>query len=655
MPYQIPWFRRSKEEAPKELAAACKRAITDNMPRAGMALKFGSLFEGSFLTSFFPVGYALESATVFPQLKNRITRRKCRSVVKGAHALLWGNDDPLPMFRSVGGDWSTQTQAILLNRAIDAEYELPQGKFDDTHDLWRHAGMIAMGTVGSVAVFELPGWKQTEARINDTLTMALDTSGPYGAVLGCVATDYYEPEELAIRFSGQRERIYQNAVTMWQLNELRGRKSAGTKERMSERWVVPVHMGYRCAIRDTVGRQLWCLPDGTRLGKDREYEYTELPCTIHHFEREMSGDWGLPLTAYIAELCTRQHELVNDLDQKQINSPQRIVHGTKESLAKIGGKVKGTLTHESASASQDLRITELNNTDQTSLQLAELYSRWIDEDAMVDPRHQGGGGKQATSGKHEKYNASYFTEAFAPESRRIINARTKQTARRKVRALRDMVNEGQDIERRWEKGSLSNVIDLADLDLDADRFNLRISSVSEEKNSVANLLEFGEKLVEQEKASLGEYMQFRQHLDADSIGDQVSEELNWIQRQIEKWLHATDKERLEEDFYQSPRKSMQLARWADYVQLQLLHAESKGAPKDRLEYFELFLEELAVLIEQEKAQANTSISATADVSQIFPNIGGSNGATPGPVAGPGLPGGVAAGLGAGNPLPALPS
>lgn len=647
--YQKPWHRWPKDEAPGKLAEACRRAIQDNQDRYGQAIKYASVFEGSLLTSFLPVGYALETTNIFPGLRNKLIRRKCRSVVKGAHALLWGNDDPLPQFRSVGGDWSTQTQAILLNRAIDAEYEQPQGRFDNEHDLWRHAGLIAMGSVGSVAVFELPGWGQTEARINDTLTMSLETSGPHGRVLGCVATDYYEPEELSLRFPQQREAIEKNATTMWQLGEQRPGRHG--RQRMEERWVTEIHMGYRCAIRGEDGRKLWTLKDGTRLGKDEVYEYDELPCTIYHFERQVAGDWGMPLTAYIYELCIRHNEVTHDVDQKQINSPQRVAHGSAETIKKIGGKMKGTVVIPSEMAASDLRISEVNTVDEGGLKLAETYARWIDEDAMVGAEHQGGGGKMASSGKHEKFRASYFTEAFAPEARRIIHARTIATGRRKVRALQMMVKEGQDITRRWEKGSLSSVIDLADLDLDADKFMLRVSSVSEEKNSVATLLEFGQSMVEQEKASLGEYMQFRQHLDADSIGDQVSEEQNWINRQVEKWLHAKDSERLEDGFYQSPRKAIDLDRWADYVNSKLMHAESMGAPPDRLEYFELFLEELAVLIEQEKAQTNTSISATADAGQIFPSLGA--GGSSGQPTGQGLPGGPAggnglAGLGAGG-------
>jgi hypothetical protein len=623
MAYERPWHKRNKDEAPLALMKECQQAIEDNRPRMSIAMQYASAFEGSLLTSFFPVGYAFTSTNVFPGLNTPQLRRKLRSIVKGAHAQLWGNDDPLPQWMSVGGDWSTQTQAILLNRAIDAEYEQPQGRFDNQHDLWRHAGLMAMACTGSVAVFELPGWGKTEARINDTLTMAVETSGPNGAYLGCIGTDYYEVEELCLRFPRQREQIEKNAENMWTLAERRMNRSAGANPRMETRWVSQVHLGYRCSVRGEDGRKLWILKDGTRLGKDEVYEYEELPCTIFHFERQMVGDWAQPLSAYVHEVLRRQNEMAHDADQKQINSPQRIVQGPAETLAKIAGKTKATMEIESGSLMTDVRITECDSRDQAALAMIELYGRWADEDAMVDARHQGGAGKQATSGKHEKYNASYFTEAFAPESRRIIHCRTVQTGKRKVRALKDMVKDGQDIMRRWEKGSLSEVIDVADLDLDENKFMLRVASVSEEKNSISSLLDFGQQMVEQEKASLAELQQWRQHLDADSIGDAVTRVQQWLEKQIEKWLHAKDKERLSDDFYQSPRKWMDpLERWAEKVQQAMVAAESMGCPPDRLEYFELFLEEIGVLIDQRDMQSKTSISATADLSQIYPGQAG---------------------------------
>ena len=635
MGYERPWHKRSKDEAPIALMKECQRAMRDNKPRLDTATEYASQFEGSLLTSFLPVGYNFASTSVFQGSATPLLRRKLRTIVKGCHAQLWGNDDPLPQWISVGGDWSTQTQAILLNRAIDAEYEQPQGRFDNEHDLWRHAGLMAMAATGSAAVFELPGWGKTEARINDTLTMAVETSGPNGAYLGCIGTDYYEVEELCLRFPKQREQIEKLADNMWTLAETRGMTArSGNSPRMESRWVVQVHFGYRCSVRGEDGRKLWVLKDGTRLGKDEVYEYEELPCTIYHFERQMMGDWGVPLTAYVYEVIRRQNEMAHDADQKQLNSPQRLVQGPEDQLKQVEGKTKATMLINSGSSMTDLRVHEFDSRDEAALAMIELYGRWADEDAMVDPRHQGGAGKMASSGKHEKYNASYFTEAFAPESRRIIHARTVQTGKRKVRALKDMVKEGQDIMRRWEKGSLSEVIDVADLDLDENKFMLRVASVSEEKNSISSLLDFGQQMVEQEKASLGELQQWRQHLDADSIGDAVTRIQQWLEKQIEKWLHAKDKERLSDDFYQSPRKWMDpLERWAEKVQQAMVAAESMGCPPDRLEYFELFLEEIGVLIEQRDMQSKTSISATADLSQIYP---GAAGPAPGAMnAGPG--------------------
>jgi hypothetical protein len=662
MAYQRPWHTYSKDEAPIQGLKWAQAAITDNRQRLAVAVQYASLFEGSLLTSFLPVGYALQTSNIFPGVNMPLLRRKARAIVKGAHAQLWGQDDPLPQWISVGGDWNTQIQATLLNRAIDAEYEQPQGKFDNEHDLWRHAGLLEMAATGSVAVFELSGFGKTEARINDTLSMALETSGPQGAILGCVATDYYEPEELCLRFPNQREAIERNAETMWSLAVDRGMGHV-RKPRMESRWVVQVHYLYRCSVRGQDGRKLWILKDATRLGKDEVYEYEELPCTIHHFERQLNGDWGTPLTAYVHEVLRRQNEMAHDLDQKQLNSPQRIVQGPKKTLDKAGGKTRGTMIVESDMVQSDLRITELNTKDSAAMDLVRLYGEWADEDAMVDPRHQGGAGKMATSGKHEKYNASYLTEAFAPESRRIIHARTVQTGKRKARALKDMVKDGQDITRRWEKGSLSEVIDVGDLDLEENQFMLRVASVSEEKNSISSLLDFGQEMVEQEKASLGELQAWRQHLDADSIGDDVTEIGNWLERQMEKWLHAKDSERLEDDFYQSPRKWMQpLARWAKKVQVRMVRAESMGCPPERLEYFELFLEEIGVLIDQEQMQANTSISATADLSQIYPGAAGASpgagaiGTGPGPSSSPGGgPAGSLPSLGPGGPPGGAPA
>lgn len=637
--YVEPWHRLTKAEAPKRVVQDCKSAEKWNAPRRARACAFGSHFEGINLSTFSPGGYAVATNGLsLPGLNSPVVRMKLRTIVKGAHALLWGSDSPLPLWKSVGGRWDTQTQAQLLNRVTDSEYEQPQGRYDDQADCHRHAGLIAMAATGSVAVFEFPGYGKTESRINDTLTMRLESSGAHGAVIGCVATDYYDPEELACMFPGQASEIRNNAQPMRSLV-----KGADGRD---DRMMVAVRMAYRCKVRDKDGRALWVLDNGTVLGKDREYEHNELPCAIWHFERELAGEWANPLSLYVYHLACRQNEIVSDCDTQQRNAPQRIVQGPQSTWEKIVGKVKGTTFIPSSSPAMDLRITEPAPFNDQSLQLAEMYEQWQDRDAMVEGMHQGAAGKLASSGKHEKFRASYFTEAFAPESRRILSFRTVQTARRKVRALKEMIESGQDIERQWDRGTLGHVIKLSDVDLDESKFVLRCDSVSEEKNSTATLLEIGEQKLNAGEATLDEYIRFRQTLDVDAISDRANRHWQWLEAQVFRWLHSSDEEQLEDDFYQSPRKEMDLVRIAERVRLDMLDAELRGAPPERLEYFELFLEECAILIEQEAGLGAPSMQ------------GEMNGAAATGVglepAGPVGPGGIPAPGGQPGPVPGLP-
>jgi hypothetical protein len=648
-----PWHRLSAIDAADELRRACQQAWTDNAPRRGRALEFSSLFEGCQLSSFVPSGYNYGISNVFNNEGGRVIRHKCRSVVKAAHALLWGNDDPLPMVRSVGGDWSTQMRAVWNNRFLDAEYELPQGRFDDTHDMQRHAGLVAMAATGSAAIFELPGYGKVESRFNDTLTMQLETSGPNGTILGCIGTDYYDPWELLDddRYKHAWDSIKANAMPM------RAVGTGGFDQQQSERaerMVVPVHFGYRARNRGKDGRCLWVLRDGTPLVKMQEYGEDELPCAFWHFEREMAGDWGTPLTLYIYELCRRQNELTAETVKRQRNMPQAIVQGTAKMRERIKGKIGSMIWVDSDMKDDDVRVDWPPTYSDSAMAFAAQLSEWADQDSMVDQAHQGGPQRLASSGKHEQLRASYFSEAFAPESRRITHFRTVALGKRKLRALRAMLDEDQDISRLWEKGSLKFNIDGSDLELDEDRFVLRFDAVSEEKNSLQTLLERAERWVEEGKGSVADLMWMYQTADTESLSDQATRDKQWLEEQLEKWLHAPDDQLLEEGFYQSPRKwLMDLEGMARRVSGEMNLAESRGAPPERLEFFEIFLEELAILIDQEKAQAVTSISATADAGGVFPGLeGGANGgaSSGGGGVAPGNPGDVGA-VGAGGPGP----
>ena len=129
------WYRMSGEEAAQALMSECERAIQFNASRRAEALMFASLFEGIELCSFDERGYVYDNSDVFPDLEIPIVRNTCRSIVQTAVSKITAQDSPLPQFMSSGGDWTTRTKAVRLDRLVTAEYEQPQGAFSNLHDL----------------------------------------------------------------------------------------------------------------------------------------------------------------------------------------------------------------------------------------------------------------------------------------------------------------------------------------------------------------------------------------------------------------------------------------------------------------------------------------------------------------------------------------
>jgi len=88
-----------------------------------------------------------------------------------------------------------------------------------------------------------------------------------------------------------------------------------------------------------------------------------------------------------------------------------------------------------------------------------------------------------------------------------------------------------------------------------------------------------------------------------------------------KWLHATEDKRQDENFYQGPTEWLDLVAAMRQVSLAQLQARTREAPADVLEYFDKFLAECSDYMDEESAQAATSISTdAAGAATIFPGI-----------------------------------
>lgn len=604
---QEQWYRLAGEEAATALIAECERAIQTNAERRSEALLFASMYEGIELCSFDDRGYTYDNDEVFRDLDIPIVRNTCRSIVQTGVAKICAQDNPLPQFMSNGGDWTTRTKAVRLDRLVSAEYEQPQGAFSNLHELYRHGATIAMSCTGSFAVFYFSGPDGLIAELDDTLTLGIERSGRYGRVISCVRTAWYNAEELIVRFPDFEAEIL--AAEQKMPDGIRDIDGELTPERG-----VKVCQGWRSAIgKKNHGRELFVLKDGTVLRDNEKYSRNAPPMVIWHYERSLYSQWGVSLTRSIYNQCVRINQILADVDHAEHNSPQALVLHKKDAT-KPGDteRVKGWQFVEISGAGdmqaafQAITPPKFN---QDSVQLMLLHETGAHDVSGISDQHTSAKRSVGTtSGKHENMVAALFTERFADVERRLIDMRTTASARIIVWCLQDQLEEDPEYKRIYAKGDYIEEIKIGDLDLDLDRYTISIAPVSEDKQSPKARLERMDQAFDAGLITGSELLAFQQDFDAKARTSLAVAQDNWLERQIDKWLHADDVE------YQGPVPWMDLQSAARMSAQAMLVARTKGLPDDRLGYFTRFLDEIQSYIEQASASAQGQGAAGAGVS-----------------------------------------
>lgn len=622
---RLQWYRLDDDDAAQALISECSRAIQDNEGRRTEALCFAGLFEGIELTSFDERGYVHDNDEVFRDLDIPVVRNTCRSIVQTAVSKITAQDSPLPQFMSNGGDWATRTKAVRLDRLVCAEYAMPQGPFANLHEMFRHGALLAMAATGTFGVFYLPGPDAIVCELDDTLTIGVEAAGKYGRIISLVRTVWYNPEELIARFPDFEDLILDNEELM--PDGIRDQAGDLKPERG-----IRVCQGWRVALgKKNYGREMFVLKDGTILHDDQEYKRDRPPVAFWHFERSLYGHWGVSLTRSIYNQCVRINQILADVDAAERNSPQCIVLH-KKGATKPGDTDKVTGWH----------FVEINGTgdmesgfkpivppkyNQQSVDLLLFHENGAHDISGVSDQHSGA--KKAlgtTSGKHENMVAALFTERFADTERRLIDMRTTASARFIVWALQDMIEQVPEYTRIYAKGDYVEEVKLADLDLDLDRYTISIAPVSEDKNSPAARMDKFDKWFESGQLTGAELLAAQQDFDDKQKSQLILAQENWLERQIDMWLHA------DKITYQGPIQWMDLTSAAQTTAQALLIARTKGAPPNRLQWFTRFLDETQTYIDRAAEQQATSLKGTVDPSAVFA------GAAPSPAPGAAAPG-----------------
>jgi hypothetical protein len=617
--------RESAPEAANALLARAEEGIKENSVRATRAWQYASLFEGLVL-SLPSTQDRQQRPQQSPITDTPIIRNRVRSIVQTWISKVTAGDSPLPQFMTTDAEWDTRRRAVMWDRAVEAEIDQPQGAFADHHEMWRHAATIA-AVVGSVAVYYGLGEDGGPcAEISDTLTMAVDTAGPHDKPYSIVWARDLTLRQARALFPDAPEGALENALETsdGSTNDRAGALSElSLYGRFVRRTFVRVVCGWALGSGDEPGRYMAVLRDGTIL-VDEQYVRPELPFVFFHYERELYGQWGVPLVQTIYQSALRENEMLNDVHNAERNTPHVVVFAYPGTVAPGAlDETKGVhiVDLTDAAVSRPPQIVAPPKFNRQSLELVQLESSEAHNISGLSEAHAAAKKTAGTtSGRHESLVAALFTERFADHERRLIRARTVSTARQLVWRLQDAIEGGYEYSRSW-KGKRK--IAAEDLDFELE-FDIQIKPVSEDKSSPAARMKQFEQYFEAGLITGGELIAGQEHLDSISVGKLATEQEQWIEGQIESWLYDEVVE------YQAPVKWLDLDAAIAKVAQAYLRARSEGAPPDRLEYFENFMAECQIYIDQKKLQAAASQSPSAvgpeGLSAAFP--GAMQGAPP---------------------------
>lgn len=616
------WYRQeSSEDAARLLIAEAQRAIQDNAPRYLSCSAYASLFEGCQLSGFTAQAYASYADPIAETGEGTLIKNTARSIAMTQVALLAANDNPLSQFMANSGGWQESVKAVRMGRLVDAEVEQPQGQFASLHEMHRHGVMLATAVTGSYMVFFFPGDDGVRCELDDTLLVRIDQSGRFGRITGLTRTVWRDADELISEFPDLEQEILE-------AEESCNDRSIYLADTSQERYFRPergvcVVQGWRTKYREMVGREMWVLQKSSTVLKDVDFDRQQGPWVKWDYERSLYGVWGTSCTQQIYEMAVRENRMLCDADNAERNSPQCLLV-LPENAEREGDldEARGwTIIRSNVPANQFNFVTPPKYNEQ-SMAFADRMAQGCQEISGVAQQHSSAARQPGTtSGKHEHLVAALHPERFADQGRRLIQCRTVDTARRIVEALEDLLKVRPEYSRVWSKDDRTEEIKAQDLDLDASKYTISIAPVSEEKNSPKARLEKAYGWLEQQLITGSEFASIQQTFATQEKSQSLLAQEQWIERQIDKWLHADDEARQEENFYQGPDEGIDLPSALRQVKLAQLQARSRNAPPEVLDLFDKFLSETSDYMDRSAAQQQTQITAdAADAGGIFPGI-----------------------------------
>lgn len=658
------WDRSNKLEAGKALVTWNDECIRANAPKATRAYLYALAYEGyqvtnlaAHLTTNLPSLLHAEQDDAFPIIINKV-----RSIVNTFVAKATANDTPVPQFVTNDADYEESLRAENLDEVINTELANEHGLFNDCGELDRHGVTVAACSTGQYWVFAFPGEGKVDAEVDDGLTIGCIRDRNMGRVHTMSRSTLWDPEALIHRYPSKKKAILAN-VDMVEPTVLSGGlletgRSRPREGALKER-KVRVIQGWRVAMKSkgktTKGREMFVLKDGRDL-EDNDYMWDEPPGKDWVFEREVSGQGGVSMTHSFYRMYMRQNEMIHGADRAEHNTPQETwlcQKGSGEAEA-VKGQLTGAtgvkIVEVTGNLANSVKVIDNHGLKRNAVQLIEMYDAACHEVSGVARNQVAGTGQSGTnSGIQEVYRASYFTERFADQERRLVLFRTKIRAKLFLRAMKGVVDSRYSV---WV-GSKNRRKQLksSDFDLDESKYTIDIKPASEEKDSPQTRLKKIEQMAKDPATMVTgrDVVEAMKTFDSDRVEQQATALDSLVEEYCKRWRRET-KETLKDAFYQSPSKWWQIPGLQSALRICAAdhsRAQLEGVPAQRLKYHEQFMNECVALIDALKMR-EAEIMAAGAMKASQASAQASSQSVPGPAAG-------AAPGGGGGPAPGAPA
>lgn len=662
------WFeRKTALEAGKALVAWNDECIRQNAPKAARSYIYAQTIENrrvelSNLAAFGDLPDFKPDGDVFP-----ITVNKCAALLRSFISSVFAGDTPMPLHVTNDADHEQQLRAENLDETIRVELQSKQGMFGDCSELDRHGGTIAVGSTGEYWVFAMPGTGKVDLELDDGMTIGVVRDRQFGDIHTLCRSTWRDPEALKARYPNRKAEIDAciDLVEPYVISGGKEQARARNNDLLRKRRMVRVVQGWRVAIKGkskgkakTIeGREMFVLKSGVHL-EDNVWPWDEPPGDRWVFELQMDGEGGIPLTESVYRLDMRKNQMIYDADRTEYNTPHQTwltQKGTGESES-VKGQLQGAhgvkIVEITGNPAQAVKVQDSSGIKRNALELINMYDNAEHEVTGVSKAKIGGAASgQASSGIHEVWSASYFTERYADCERRLVQFRTVTRARKMARALKSVaagkysVWVGDKKKRRQLKPR--------DFDLPDDKYTIEVKPTSEERDSPANRLKKIEKLASDPASMVTgkDLVDAMKTFDTDRAASEFDALDEFTRGQINIWR--------KEPLTELPKRYVSPLKWFGIpvlesalriVSLELVKAMQDELPQERQDYFTRYADECTALIDGAKQkeldmQARAQASARAAAPPPAPTAGAVSGipvlpiaaagAAPGPGAGPG--------------------